>query len=176
MIPMNHRMFGVGRDLCGSSSPALLLKQGHLQQAAQGPCPGGSWISPEKETPQPPWAACSRAPSPSEGRSSSSCSDGKVHSVLFHRNKPISRFIWQCGQLHISLLVRGTWSFCVHCMNTLHASKAEHTLQSIGTGCWQMIKTRVTWVKHCFSLAIPGLLREHHVLGSAAKGSCPHPL
>ena len=37
---------------------------------------GGSWISPEKETPQPPWAACSRAPSPSEGRSSSSCSGG----------------------------------------------------------------------------------------------------
>ena len=41
-----------------------------------GLCPGGSWISPEKETPQPPWAACSSAPSPSEGRSSSSCSDG----------------------------------------------------------------------------------------------------
>ena len=28
---MNHRMVGVGRDLCGSSSPALLLKQCHLQ-------------------------------------------------------------------------------------------------------------------------------------------------
>jgi len=31
----NHRMFGVGRDLCGSSSPTLLPKQGYLQQAAQ---------------------------------------------------------------------------------------------------------------------------------------------
>ena len=31
----NHRMLGVGRDLCGSSSPTLLPKQGHLQQAAQ---------------------------------------------------------------------------------------------------------------------------------------------
>ena len=31
----NHRMFGVGRDLCGSSSPTPLPKQGHLQQAAQ---------------------------------------------------------------------------------------------------------------------------------------------
>jgi len=31
----NHRMVGVGRDLCGSSSPTLLLKQGLLQQAAQ---------------------------------------------------------------------------------------------------------------------------------------------
>jgi len=31
----NHRMVGVGRDLCWSSSPTLLPKQGHLQQAAQ---------------------------------------------------------------------------------------------------------------------------------------------
>ena len=31
----NHRMLGVGRDLCGSSSPTLAPKQGHLQQAAQ---------------------------------------------------------------------------------------------------------------------------------------------
>jgi len=28
-------MVGVGRDLCGSPSPTLLPKQGHLQQAAQ---------------------------------------------------------------------------------------------------------------------------------------------
>ena len=28
-------MFGVGKDLCGSSSPTFLPKQGHLQQAAQ---------------------------------------------------------------------------------------------------------------------------------------------
>jgi len=27
----NHRMLGVGRDLCPSSSPTLLPKQGHLQ-------------------------------------------------------------------------------------------------------------------------------------------------
>jgi len=31
----NHRMVGVARDLCGSSSPTFLPKQGHLQQAAQ---------------------------------------------------------------------------------------------------------------------------------------------
>jgi len=31
----HHRIVGVGRDLCGSPSPAPLLKQGHLQQAAQ---------------------------------------------------------------------------------------------------------------------------------------------
>jgi len=29
-------MVRVGRDLCGSSGPTLLPKQGHLQQAAQG--------------------------------------------------------------------------------------------------------------------------------------------
>ena len=40
------------------------------------PRPGGVGISPEKETPQPPWAAWARAPSPSEGRSSSSGSAG----------------------------------------------------------------------------------------------------
>ena len=28
-------MVGVGRDLCGSSSPTLLPKQGHLQQAVE---------------------------------------------------------------------------------------------------------------------------------------------
>ena len=31
----NDRMVGVGRDLCGSSGPNPLPKQGHLQQAAQ---------------------------------------------------------------------------------------------------------------------------------------------
>jgi len=29
----NHRMLGVGRDLCVSSSPTPMLKQGHLEQA-----------------------------------------------------------------------------------------------------------------------------------------------
>ena len=64
-------MVGVGRDLCGSP-----------RAGCTGPCPGRSWISPEKETPQPPWAACSRAPSPSEGRSSSSCSDGTFYASV----------------------------------------------------------------------------------------------
>ena len=31
----NHRIVEFGRDLCGSSSPNPLPKQGHLQQAAQ---------------------------------------------------------------------------------------------------------------------------------------------
>jgi len=31
----NHRIVGVGRDLCGSSSPTTLPKQGHLQQAVE---------------------------------------------------------------------------------------------------------------------------------------------
>jgi len=29
-LSQNHRIVGVGRDLCGSSSPTLLPKQGHL--------------------------------------------------------------------------------------------------------------------------------------------------
>jgi len=33
--PQIHRMLGLGRGLWGSSSPTLLLKQGHLQLAAQ---------------------------------------------------------------------------------------------------------------------------------------------
>ena len=35
-LSQNHRMVGAGRDLCGSSSPTLLPKQGHLQQAKLG--------------------------------------------------------------------------------------------------------------------------------------------
>jgi len=56
-----------------SNTPA---KAGSPRAGCTGPCPGGSGISPGKETPQPPWAAWARAPSPSEGRSSSSCSAG----------------------------------------------------------------------------------------------------
>jgi len=35
LLSQNHRMLGDGKDLCGPSSPTPLLKQGHLQQAAQ---------------------------------------------------------------------------------------------------------------------------------------------
>ena len=67
----NHRMLGVGRPLWGSPSPTPLLKQSP-RAGCTGPCPARSWISPEKENPQPLWATCSSAPSPSEWRSSSS--------------------------------------------------------------------------------------------------------
>jgi len=49
---------------------------GSPRAGCTAPRPGGAGISPEKETPQPPWAAWARAPAPSEGRSSSSCSAG----------------------------------------------------------------------------------------------------
>ena len=49
---------------------------GSPRAGCTAPHPGGAGISPEKETPQPLWAAWVRAPSPSEGRSSSSRSDG----------------------------------------------------------------------------------------------------
>jgi len=64
-------MFGVGRDLWGppAQPPA---QAGSPTAGCAAPRPGGAGISPEKETPQPPWAAWARAPAPSEGRSSSS--------------------------------------------------------------------------------------------------------
>ena len=34
MTLQKHRSVGVGRDLCGSSSPTPLPKQGHLEQGA----------------------------------------------------------------------------------------------------------------------------------------------
>jgi len=40
----NHRMFRVERDLCGSSSPTPLPKQGHLQQAAEDSVQAGHRI------------------------------------------------------------------------------------------------------------------------------------
>ena len=49
---------------------------GSPRAGCTGPRPGGAGISPEKKTPQPPWAAWARAPSPSEGRISSSASAG----------------------------------------------------------------------------------------------------
>jgi len=58
-------MVGVGRDLCGSSGPTPLLKQCHLEQAAQD-LPGRFLMSPEKENPQPLWAACFSALSSSK--------------------------------------------------------------------------------------------------------------
>jgi len=48
----NRIVVGAGRDLCGSSSPTLLLKQGHLQQAAQDLVQAGH-ASPEAESAQP---------------------------------------------------------------------------------------------------------------------------
>ena len=73
----NHRITECsgleGTSVCHPVQPPA--EAGSPRAGCTGPCPGRSWISPEKETPQPPWAACSRALSPSEGRSSSSCSD-----------------------------------------------------------------------------------------------------
>jgi len=54
---------------------------GSPRAGCTAPRPGGARISPEKETPQPPWAAWVRAPSPSEGRSSSSCSDRTSYQI-----------------------------------------------------------------------------------------------
>jgi len=59
-LSQNHRTVGVGRDLQRSSSP-IPLQSWPSTVGCTGRHPGGSWISPEKENPQPPWAACSSA-------------------------------------------------------------------------------------------------------------------
>ena len=108
----NHRMVGVGRDLWGHpvQPPA---EAGSPRAGCTGPCPGGSGISPEKENPQPPWATCSRAPSPSEGRSSSSCSAGTscasvcTRCPLSCRWAPMKR-VWLCS------LDTHPWDICKH--------------------------------------------------------------
>jgi len=59
----NHRTVGVGRDLQRTLSPASLQSRPSIAGYA-GRCPGRSWISPEKENPQHPWAVCSSTLSP----------------------------------------------------------------------------------------------------------------
>ena len=68
-LPQNPRMLGAGRALCGSPSPTPCPSR-VTQSSCTAPRPGGAGISPEKETPQPPW---DRAPSPSEGEDTNDC-------------------------------------------------------------------------------------------------------
>ena len=67
----NHRMVGGWKGPLWVTHPTPCpsrVTQSRLHSTAAR----GVGISPEKETPQPPWAAWARAPAPSEGRSSSS--------------------------------------------------------------------------------------------------------
>ena len=69
---------------------------GSPRAGCTAPHPGGSGISPEKETPQPPRAAWARAPSSSEGSSSSSrprCS-GQLHSRYLNSTYFFLFFFW----------------------------------------------------------------------------------
>ena len=65
----NIRTVGAGRDLQRSYGP-IPLQSRTPTAGCISRRPGGSWVSPEKENPQPPWAACSSAPSPLLWRSS----------------------------------------------------------------------------------------------------------
>ena len=93
-----HRITA-SQNVRGWKGPLWVTEAGSPTVGCTGPCPGRSWISPKKKTPQPPWAACSSAPSPSEGRSSSSCSDGAssasvcAHCPLSCRWAPLKR-VW----------------------------------------------------------------------------------
>lgn len=51
---------------------------------------------------------------------------------------------------------------------------AYHQSRTCPSECWLIIKIGVIWVKHCFSLAVPGLLWDHHVL-SPAPTACVLP-
>jgi len=68
----SHSIVEMGRDLSLNSLCQIRVIYSRLTRTSS------SWglISLEKETPQPLWAAWARALSPSEGRSSSSCSGG----------------------------------------------------------------------------------------------------
>ena len=80
----NDRMVGVGSDPWGSSGPAPCrsrVTQSRLHRTLSRQV----WISPEKETPQPPWAAWFSAPWPSKFRSSSSDSYGSSYASVCAR-------------------------------------------------------------------------------------------
>ena len=62
----NHIMVEVGRDLWRSPGPTPLAQAWPPRASFSGLCPHGFWISPRMEAPQPPWATCSSAQSPSQ--------------------------------------------------------------------------------------------------------------
>ena len=93
-------MAGVGR--ASGDPPAQPPAQaGSPRAGCTAPRSAGVGISPEKETPQPLWAAWARAPAPSEGRSSSSSSAGTssasvcARCPLSCRWAPLER-VWPC--------------------------------------------------------------------------------
>jgi len=71
-----HRMVGVGRDLCGSPSPIPCPSRVTQSRLHRTVARRGWNISREGDSTTSLWAAWARAPSPSEGRSSSSGSAG----------------------------------------------------------------------------------------------------
>jgi len=76
-LSQNHRMVGVGRDLCRSSSPTLLPKEGHLQQAAEDLVQVGLEYLQRSRLHNLPGQPVPVLHHPQEWRNSSSCSDGK---------------------------------------------------------------------------------------------------
>ena len=65
--PPNHRTVEVRSDLCRSSCLILLMTQGHLEPpTCSWPRPDILLMSPRMETPQPVWATCASAWSPSQ--------------------------------------------------------------------------------------------------------------
>ena len=76
ILSQTHRMAGVGRDLCGQSSPTPLPKQGHQELVAQDLVQVGFECLQRRRIHNVSGQPVPVLPSPSEWRSSSSCSDG----------------------------------------------------------------------------------------------------
>ena len=67
---MIHKEITESHNSRGCEGPPGITESSPLQSrplpaSCRGRCPGGPWISPKMKNPQPPWAACSSAPSPS---------------------------------------------------------------------------------------------------------------
>jgi len=59
---LNHRLDGVGREVTWSNPPA---EAGPPKASCPWLCPVSFWVSPRRGTPQPLWATCASAQSPS---------------------------------------------------------------------------------------------------------------
>ena len=105
----NHRMVEVVSYLCKSACPTALLKQGHLQSSA--PCPNNFWISPRRETPQPLWATCDSAQSPSQQKSVSWCSDRTCCVSVFAHC--LLSFHWALGAEPVSRVFLTAIYWCI---------------------------------------------------------------
>lgn len=76
-------MVEIRRDLWRSSGQTPPAQTEQPMAGCPGLCPGGFWMSPWMETPQPPWIACLSAQSPSQQITMYWCSDNPPNFSLW---------------------------------------------------------------------------------------------